>query len=225
MTLSLLLETCTEKGCVALLEKGRPLYHAPLPFGLHNSQSLMPAIQTGLKAIGKKCHDISFVSIGIGPGSYTGIRVGAIVGKTLAYALNIPLVCFSSLNSFIPAMEGKFSAAIDAKIGGVYLLAGNFCNGKVTYSGKPEILALPDAHAFLISECVRSIATPHAFSLRSKMLPFHPNDHWEWDDQAPNIDHLGGLAWDKFTRGDLADIDSVELLYLRKTQAEIEKET
>lgn len=224
MAFSLLLETSTEKGCVAILEKDRMLYQISLPPKLNNSQYLLPAIEEGLKILGIQCRQLSYISVGVGPGSYTGIRVAAMVAKTLAYALQIPLVAFSSLKGFIPLQEGVFSAVIDAKIGGVYLLIGNFCNGKIVYQGEPKACALPDACNLFVSEKVSSIISPHAFALRGKLQVFAPLETWDWNEQAPNIQHLADLSWRKFLLGELEDVNSIELLYLRKTQAEIEKE-
>lgn len=224
MTLSLLLETSTERGCIALLQENQPIYQVALPFGPRSSQSLIPEIQRGLSAVNKKLSDLTFLSIGIGPGSYTGIRVGAIVGKTLAFALNIPLVTISSLHAFIPSREGKFASAIDAKIGGVYLLTGEKLVNRIKYDGQPILLSLPAASLFLEKEQVISIATPHVAQLKTKLPNLNHVQEWLWDEQSPNVNHLAELCWKKFKERDLTDFNQVDLLYLRKTQAEIEKE-
>ncbi|OGG12774.1 tRNA (adenosine(37)-N6)-threonylcarbamoyltransferase complex dimerization subunit type 1 TsaB [Candidatus Gottesmanbacteria bacterium RIFCSPHIGHO2_02_FULL_39_11] len=55
------------------------------------SQILLPAIEELLKAHCLTFKDISSVTVGTGPGSYTGIRVGIAVAQTIAWILDIPL--------------------------------------------------------------------------------------------------------------------------------------
>ena len=48
----------------------------------------------------------------VGPGSYTGIRIAATIGKMLSYALSIPLIGVSTLETFIPQNIGDFDAVL-----------------------------------------------------------------------------------------------------------------
>lgn len=60
--------------------------------------------------------------IGYGPGSYTGIRIGVVVGKMLAYAKGVKLKVMSSLLFMTSGYEGKVAALIDARRGYVFSL-------------------------------------------------------------------------------------------------------
>jgi len=64
--------------------------------------------------------DIDEIIIGIGPGSYTGLRIAVMVGKMLAYTKNIPLRTVSSLYFMTSGYEEKVAALIDARRGFVF---------------------------------------------------------------------------------------------------------
>jgi tRNA threonylcarbamoyladenosine biosynthesis protein TsaB len=64
--------------------------------------------------------DIDEIIIGIGPGSYTGLRIAVMVGKMLAYTKNIPIRTVSSLYFMTSGYEEKVAALIDARRGFVF---------------------------------------------------------------------------------------------------------
>jgi tRNA threonylcarbamoyladenosine biosynthesis protein TsaB len=64
--------------------------------------------------------DMDEIIIGIGPGSYTGLRITVMVGKMLAYTKNIPLRTVSSLYFMTSGYEEKVAALIDARRGFVF---------------------------------------------------------------------------------------------------------
>lgn len=72
----------------------------------NHSTRLMPAINTLMKEIDMKPEDLDQIAVAKGPGSYTGVRIGLTTAKTLAWALNIPIVGVSSLE--VLAYQGRF---------------------------------------------------------------------------------------------------------------------
>jgi tRNA threonylcarbamoyladenosine biosynthesis protein TsaB len=219
---SLLIETSTDRGLLAILEKDRLLYQAPFPLGHSPSQKLIPELEQGLKLTGLSIPDLTYIAVGSGPGSYTGIRVGAITAKTLAFAARIPLVGVCTLKAFIPPTEGPFVAAIDAKIGGVYLIQGKRSSTGVMYHSTPALVPFDEAADILQS--ARVIVTPNAKGLRSKYAASSSRQSWNWLEVGPDPFHLNQLAQQEWRQGHYSKEGKLELLYLRKTQAEIEKE-
>lgn len=63
----------------------------------NHSIQLMPAIQYLMKASHVTPKDVTAIAVAQGPGSYTGLRIGVTVAKTMAWDLNIPLYGISSL--------------------------------------------------------------------------------------------------------------------------------
>ncbi len=81
-----------------------------LSFGLNQTRNdqagwLHHAIQQGLERKHLSLKDIEAVAVSNGPGSYTGLRVGLATAKGLSYALNIPLICVSTLQIMAHAVK------------------------------------------------------------------------------------------------------------------------
>src|SRR5512139_1088298 len=105
--LILALDTATLTGSVALVEMSMP-GDAPCPamkiFGeislnlqTTHSERLMPSIRDLLEEASLKIYDLQGIALGLGPGSFTGLRIGVSTVKGLAYALQIPVVGVSTL--------------------------------------------------------------------------------------------------------------------------------
>lgn len=103
----LALETSTQLGSVAFVEKGQLLWEKSSPRQKSHSETINLFIQEGLQKLGRTLNEISTVAIGQGPGSFTGIRVAGNIGKTLSYSLNIPLICFDSLTLLAAQVQDK----------------------------------------------------------------------------------------------------------------------
>lgn len=64
---------------------------------IQHGGSLLPAVVQALESVAWQQSDLDAVAVGIGPGSYTGLRIGVTFAKTLAQSLNIPIYALSSL--------------------------------------------------------------------------------------------------------------------------------
>lgn len=219
--LSLLIESSTERGCLALFEDSKEIACVSLPSGPQSAQAILPQIEVLLKKEGLILNRLSFLTVGIGPGSYTGMRVGAMAAKTLSFALNIPLVGVSTLEGYIPEKLGKFTAIIDAKIGGAYYWIGELTPTGVRWQGQPAVAELAALREILRE--VEVLVTPSAYPLRDK-LESASVKKWTWQETDPNPIPMTQSALVKFGRGEYTTDGQLTLLYLRKTQAEIERD-
>jgi tRNA threonylcarbamoyladenosine biosynthesis protein TsaB len=221
--LSLLIETSTEQGVVAIISDQKIAFQGHLPPGFQNSKYLLPEIEKGMRELKLKFEDLSYIAVGIGPGSYTGIRVGVITAKILAFSANRPLIGVCTLETFVPDQENKaFAVLIDAKIGGAYLITGQKHPNTVEYFSPPKISELRDLGDLL--KIVDVIVTPQINPLRSKIENIYPENSWKWQEKGPDLLHMNHIANNKYQSG-LYTLDGhLEILYMRKTQAEIERE-
>ena len=93
---------------------------------LQHSVLLMPTIEAVFKEAGITAKDLTKVIVAEGPGSYTGLRIGVTVAKTLAKSLGIPLVGVSSLDVFLPNLASKVEVGevvvpfFDARRGNIF---------------------------------------------------------------------------------------------------------
>jgi tRNA threonylcarbamoyladenosine biosynthesis protein TsaB len=93
------IETSTKTCSIALTDGEKIRDEISLHLGLSHSEKLIPLIDEILKRNGKAIKDIDGIAVSIGPGSFTGIRVGVSTARGLAQSLNIPLVGIPSLDA------------------------------------------------------------------------------------------------------------------------------
>jgi tRNA threonylcarbamoyladenosine biosynthesis protein TsaB len=203
--IQLLIETSTERALVALVKEGELLFHADLPFGYQHSRHLLPTLDRGLREQRLTMRDMGAVVVGVGPGSYTGLRVGAMTAKALAFASEVPLVGICTLHTFIPSSAATFAVLIDAKIGGAYI---------AIEGGPPQVCPLEELGVRL--EGIQRLVTPNAAALQVKLAQLYPGNSWQWEEAAPNPLQLARLAVGKLDRGEFSLDGDLDLLYLRE---------
>ena len=86
--------------------------------GLTQSELLMPMAQNLLKCLGMKFDDIEVLACSVGPGSFTGVRIGAALVKGIAFARGIPCVAVSTIEALaenLTGCEGLIVPVMDAR--------------------------------------------------------------------------------------------------------------
>lgn len=119
----LCMDTSTSVMTIALAEKGKVLGELTTLLKSNHSVRLMPALSHVMEEVGWKPADLDQIAVGVGPGSYTGVRIGVTTAKSLAWALHIPLVGVSSLQTIALGAgmwSGLVSPFLDARRGQVY---------------------------------------------------------------------------------------------------------
>lgn len=98
----------------------------------NHSVRLMPAISNLMKEVGIEPKQLERIIVAHGPGSYTGVRIGVTIAKTLAWTLHIPIIGVSSLEVLArngQLFNGVVSPLFDARRGqvytGLYKMKGN----------------------------------------------------------------------------------------------------
>ncbi len=97
--LMLAIETAAKVSSVALSDGKRIIAALTIENGLEHSATLVPNIGKLLSIAGKSKRDLTTVAVSIGPGSFTGLRIGLAAAKGIAYGLNIPLVSVPTLKA------------------------------------------------------------------------------------------------------------------------------
>jgi tRNA threonylcarbamoyladenosine biosynthesis protein TsaB len=117
-------DTTTPAGSVALLENEKLLAELNFEEGLTHSEKLLPAVDFLLHKFDLKARNIDGFAVAVGPGSFTGIRVGLSTFKSLAYASSKPVAPVTTLNALawklrLPQAR-LLCPVMDAKKGEVY---------------------------------------------------------------------------------------------------------
>lgn len=102
----LAIDTSNQLLGVALLKNDQVIGEVITNVAKNHSVRLMPAIEQLMKEVAMAPGELDKIVVAEGPGSYTGVRIGVTTAKSLAWALNIPIVGISSLE--VLAYQGKF---------------------------------------------------------------------------------------------------------------------
>lgn len=121
----LALDTATEACSVALLRGGEKTYLAQFAQREH-TKHILPMVDEILAQAGITLHQVDALVFGRGPGSFTGVRIGAGIAQGLAFGAALPVIPVSNLAAMAQAAYVQYQAenvltAIDARMNEVYL--------------------------------------------------------------------------------------------------------
>ncbi len=121
--LFLALDTATDRGLLALVEGGTTLAEHALESAGTFLSRLLPALAALFAAAGREPAELGAIGISVGPGNFTGLRIGCATAKTMAWALGCPLVpvpTMEVLAAQIPFQPQPVGVVMDAKRGEVF---------------------------------------------------------------------------------------------------------
>jgi tRNA threonylcarbamoyladenosine biosynthesis protein TsaB len=105
----LALETSGRDASVALLERRgdavEPLIQRTLPDGERSAKSLLPCVAEALREASWRPADLELIAVTTGPGSFTGLRIGVVAAKTLAYATGAKLIGVHTLTAVAAGVQ------------------------------------------------------------------------------------------------------------------------
>ena len=130
----LAIETTGGAGSVALVCPNRVIAEFSINNKLTHSQTLMPMIDQMLTSAAFDKADIDIIAVSEGPGSFTGLRIGAAAAKGLAFGLCLKIVPVSTLDALaynVFTWEGVIVPMMDARRDQVYTALYNCSSGKI----------------------------------------------------------------------------------------------
>ena len=142
------IDTSTPIGSVALIDGENIVAEHTLNIVQAHSSRLMPAIDTVLKWGEITPNDLEGCAVGIGPGSFTGVRIGVATAKSLCYAVDKPIVGVSTLAAIgynLRWADGFVCPILDARRSEIY---GSIFDGGAAWQRLTDDLCLP-IEAFL----------------------------------------------------------------------------
>lgn len=218
----LALETSGFGGEVALLEGGALVYESLLTEGQRTAQSLAPGIAAALAQVGWKATEIDVVAVTIGPGSFTGLRVGVTTAKTFAYAAQCAVLGVDTLE----VIAAQAPLVVDRHLWAVLdgqrsqLFARRFAVDSERWSPVSEAHVV-DAEAWR-AQLGSDLATGeglHVLVRNGWSLPsaqwMLPRDLWQ-----PRAATVGRVALRDFAAGKRDDFWKLSPVYLRPSAAE-----
>ena len=103
----LAVDTAGKSAAVAILRDDTLLYETQCNNGMTHSETLLPMIDTALRACGLTMEDIDLLGVTSGPGSFTGLRIGLSVVKGLALPRQIPCAGVSTMAALAYGLAGE----------------------------------------------------------------------------------------------------------------------
>jgi tRNA threonylcarbamoyladenosine biosynthesis protein TsaB len=159
----LALDAALDACQAAVLDGDQVLACLSEPMQRGHQEAIGPMAQAAMADAGLAFADLERIGVTVGPGSFTGVRVGLAFAKGLALALGVPLVGIGTLEALAASAgdEGAVTAAIDGRRGQVYLQS--FQAGAPL--GPPQSVAVEAAPAHL-GAASRRIVGPGAHLLQ-----------------------------------------------------------
>tara|TARA_B100000073_G_scaffold340293_1_gene339918 strand:+ start:60 stop:728 length:669 start_codon:yes stop_codon:yes gene_type:complete len=189
------------------LEKDSPNYS--------HSQKLHSFISELMEKNNISFKDLDAVAVGIGPGSYTGLRIGLSAAKGICYALDIPLISVSSLENMVSNIqfEGVIISTIDARRDEVYSCIFDK-DKKVLREEIPEII---NSKSYInYSKTDKVLIVGNGQKKCKEIIDFNNNFNWNINIQKPSASNMGDIAYKKFELNDFEDIAYCEPKYLKE---------
>jgi len=159
--------------------------------------------------------DLDAIAVGIGPGSYTGLRIGLSAAKGICFALDIPLISVSSLENLIAKIDfnGILISTIDARRDEVYSCIYN--NKKeIIRKEMPEII---NSKSFLNYSAIDKILIVGNGQFKCKeLIEFDSNFNWNEKILIPSAANMGKIAHKKYINNAFEDLAYCEPKYLKE---------
>lgn len=223
----LAIETSTSMGSLALMDD-KQVYGEEMVFAKKShSERLLSAIDSLLNRCGFSMENIDVLGVSVGPGSFTGIRVGISTVQALAFAQNKKVVGVSTLEAL--SLHGRFYTGItcpilDAGRNKVYAAAYGFSKTEASILYLKERLTTPQE----FKEDLKNLSMKEPILLIGEgarfFLPFYDDTelfrHGSPSFSLPRASYVGELALSFAKRGFLKNPIDLEPNYLRLTTAE-----
>jgi tRNA threonylcarbamoyladenosine biosynthesis protein TsaB len=220
----LAVDTNTAAGSVAILENKRLLAEINLDSPVTHSERLLPSIDFMLETLNLKSQDIDGYALAVGPGSFTGIRIGMGTVKAMASAHDKPVAPVSNLEAL--ALKVRLPSARllcpcqDAKKSEVYAALYEV-KSQDMHEIVPQGVYTPDRFCSLLpTQRVISFIGTGVELYRTKILDYI-KDKARFSRRSFFLAHeVGLIGYDLFRHNLGKDSREIEPLYLRRSQAE-----
>lgn len=214
-------DTSSNICSVAILENENCIDEISINDGKTHSENLMPLVEKILHENNIKLNSIELIAVVVGPGSFTGIRIGVASVKAIAEVLSVPIVAVTSLEGLaynINSCKNNICSLIDARNNQVY--AGMFdCKGNAI----EEYIADDINNVLDKFKKYNNITFVGDASIIHKELiekEIENPEFADFDKCLQSAKSVGKAGYEKYKLGIIENADTIAPKYLRKSQAE-----
>jgi tRNA threonylcarbamoyladenosine biosynthesis protein TsaB len=223
----LAIDTSTRVGSIAVVEGPQLKAQQILNISSTHNQRLLPGIERILTDAGWSLEDLDGFAVSLGPGSFTGLRIGLSIVKGLAWSTGKPLAGVPTLDalaanvSFVPY---KICPILDARKGEIYTALYRQGDEGIpqrltSYMAlKPEeLVALISETTLLVGDGFLSYGDYLKRELGNRLVLAPPHL------SVIHASSVAWLGWHRLQAGEYEDISSCTPLYVRPSEAELNK--
>jgi len=216
----LAIDVSGEGGGVALL-LGDRIVVSLLDTGVARGRDLVPTIQAILAAENLAPTDLDCVGCGLGPGSFTGIRIAVATAATLAYTTKTPAIGIGSLHGRVasaPADATHAAVLLNGRRGGLF--CGLFArqDDRSWAETEPYFYAMPDAIAAKLTR--DTVVLGEGRDLFPEVFASYPGQ----TDAPPHPETIARIAARKYAAGERSDPRELRPIYLRASEPELRRQ-
>ena len=222
----LAIDTATMVSSVAVADEKKLLGELTVQTRLTHSETLLPHIQQVLKMAGVGKNQLKAVAVSLGPGSFTGLRIGLGAAKAIAYGLNIPIIGVPTTEALAwhyPVPGIVTIPFIDAQKGNVYSGIYAWQESKIVELSPVQVYTLDEAlelcrqqdtTVMAVGDMVqKKLANRQDLPANLQIPPQHMLMH-----KAANV-AISGLI--RFAQAKVDSVMNLEPIYIRRSEAEV----
>ncbi len=222
----LAIDTATQVSSVAVASKERLSAELTMQAKLTHSETLMPHIEQVLRMAAVSKDKLDGIAVSIGPGSFTGLRIGLAAAKAMAYALDLPLVGVSTLKALAyhyPVPGVRIVSLLDAQKGNAYVETYCWDHGRLKTIDEVQVAKITDVIAWcgrmdgpvvLLGDVVqKKIVGRMELPDNIMTAPAHL--------MMPRAACVAMLGLEKLAAGQEDNVMELEPVYIRRSEAEV----
>ncbi len=218
------IETATRTGSVAVVSEGGVVAEYTLNIELTHSERLMSTVDRVIKDTGLALSDMDGFAVSIGPGSFTGLRIGVSAVKGLALVTNKPVAAVPTLRALawnLPHSLYPICPLLDAKKKEVYAAIYQYEDDSLVQVMPETAISLKDLAGKIAGKTVFTGEAANAFrndirAVFGERALFAPLSA-----SVPSAASVAEIGLGMLTSGARTDADSLIPLYIRRPEAEV----
>lgn len=222
--LILAIETATTAAAVALHDGSTVIAELTVSEGRRHAETIVPAIEFLCARVQRRTGDVTAVAVDLGPGLFTGLRVGVATAKTIAMALGVPL--FGEISLSLLAAQGArpletVAAVVDARRKELYAAVYSLNEaGRAVEVLEPMVAPADVVRAALSAVCPAGTVVVGDGVARHRDV--FADVRWlEAPPRHPSAGTLAAAVVERIRAGEQPSPEDLELVYLRAPDAQI----
>lgn len=222
----LAIDTSTQVSSVAVVSDGKLAAELTMQAKLTHSETLLPHIEEVLGMANQKKEELEGIAVSLGPGSFTGLRIGLATAKAMAYALQLPIIGVPTLRALawhFPVEGFQLLPMIDAQKGNVYVERYMWEHGKLLKKTEVQVLPveevirrteeLPGTVVLMGDVISKRIEGKQTLPMHVMLAPLHL--------RMPRAANVALCGLELLKEGKTGNVMDMEPVYIRRSEAEV----